>query len=480
MRHKTLIIVHKEFLLDQWVERIRQFVPRASVGRLQGPTVDVDKDIVIGMLQSLSMREYPPHVLSGFGTVIIDECLPYEQCVVTADGPMRIGHLYQKWKTGQLLPDVAAFNHVTQQTEWKPITYAWESTRTELLEFSYGDDDSVLRCTEDHRLLTQTGYVPAKDVHPGDRLICSTGTAHVSAVRRVHYEDGRVYDLEVADHHNFVCCDAHSALPGPVVHNCHHIAAPTFSQAMLRVNAPYRLALSATPTRKDGLTKVLEWFTAPIFFRIERSCQAQVTVEVVQYTTLAYLAGPPTTRFGKVSLPNMVTQLTEDAERNLMIVRGVAELAEQRRRIILLTDRRAHCEHLQRALVARGVSAGLYMGGMSQDQLRASEACTVILGTFSLANEGLDLPFLDTIVLATPKSDVVQAVGRILREASGLGGAEKQPPLVIDINDRWSCLSGQFYKRRAYYVQAGFTLTGEEQDKPKTAAKRTKYMFLSD
>ena len=54
---KDLVIVHKSFLLNQWVERIEQFLPNSKIGRIQGQTVDIKgKDIVIGMLQSLSMK----------------------------------------------------------------------------------------------------------------------------------------------------------------------------------------------------------------------------------------------------------------------------------------------------------------------------------------------------------------------------------------------------------------------------------------
>ncbi|MDP6896841.1 MAG: GTPase ObgE, partial [Rhodospirillales bacterium] len=57
IRKKTLIIVHKSFLLHQWLERIGQFLPGARVGRIQGEVMDIEgKDIVIGMLQSLSMK----------------------------------------------------------------------------------------------------------------------------------------------------------------------------------------------------------------------------------------------------------------------------------------------------------------------------------------------------------------------------------------------------------------------------------------
>ena len=75
LKKKTLIVVHKEFLLRQWIERIEQFLPTAKVGRIQGSIIDVEgKDIVIGMLQSLSMKDYPSEVLSSFGLTVYDEC----------------------------------------------------------------------------------------------------------------------------------------------------------------------------------------------------------------------------------------------------------------------------------------------------------------------------------------------------------------------------------------------------------------------
>jgi len=77
MKKKTLIIVHKEFLLNQWVERIEQYLPNARVGRIQGQIVDIEnKDIVIGMLQSLSMKDYADSVFSSFGLLLIDEVHP--------------------------------------------------------------------------------------------------------------------------------------------------------------------------------------------------------------------------------------------------------------------------------------------------------------------------------------------------------------------------------------------------------------------
>lgn len=75
---KALIVCHKEFLINQWRERIAQFVPTAKVGLIKGKVVDVeDKDIILASLQSLSMKEYPASVFEGLHTFVGDEIHHY-------------------------------------------------------------------------------------------------------------------------------------------------------------------------------------------------------------------------------------------------------------------------------------------------------------------------------------------------------------------------------------------------------------------
>ena len=70
---KTIILVHKEFLLNQWVERIQEFLPDAKIGRIQGKTIEVEGyDIVMGMIQSISTKDYE-NIFDKFGLTIIDE-----------------------------------------------------------------------------------------------------------------------------------------------------------------------------------------------------------------------------------------------------------------------------------------------------------------------------------------------------------------------------------------------------------------------
>lgn len=71
---KTLIVVNKGFLAEQWRASIKQFLPSAKVGIIKQKNVKVDgMDIVIGMLQSLSMRDYDKKIFKDFGLIIFDE-----------------------------------------------------------------------------------------------------------------------------------------------------------------------------------------------------------------------------------------------------------------------------------------------------------------------------------------------------------------------------------------------------------------------
>ena len=76
---KTLILIHKDFLKNQWEERIKEYLPEARIGYIQGKTLDIHrKDIVLAMIQSLSDprkdKDYPANLFESFGLVIADEC----------------------------------------------------------------------------------------------------------------------------------------------------------------------------------------------------------------------------------------------------------------------------------------------------------------------------------------------------------------------------------------------------------------------
>jgi hypothetical protein len=75
LRVPALVIVHKEFLLNQWRKRLVEYLPGVQIGLAQGDTCDYrGKHVVLGMVQSLSSRRYEREFYRHFGLLLIDEC----------------------------------------------------------------------------------------------------------------------------------------------------------------------------------------------------------------------------------------------------------------------------------------------------------------------------------------------------------------------------------------------------------------------
>ena len=121
---------------------------------------------------------------------------------------------------------------------------------------------------------------------------------------------------------------------------------------------------------------------------------------------------------GKPCIPRMINNICASKGRNKFIENLIDDEYKIGRKILILNDRRSFLDDLLSKLNTKynKDTAGLYVGGMKPHELRISKD-DIILGTFSMASEGMDIPKLNTIVLASPKSDVVQSVGRILRKS---------------------------------------------------------------
>jgi len=485
IKKKTLIIVHKEFLLNQWIERIKQFLPDARIGRIQQNVIDVEnKDIVIAMLQSITVRKvsYPKETFDSFGYVISDECIKYNQLVVTEDGPKKIGHLYNLWKNNDKLPLVMSYNEKLDTFEYKQITYAWEKEKKELLKIKYGSGS--IDCTDNHLILTPSGYKEAGKLKIGDLIKCkydlnyersSIGTVKIKYIQPILNEgrgyNGKVYDIEVQDNHNFVLATGIKNNSGPIVHNCHRICSRNFSKALFQIATKKMLGLSATPDRKDGLTKVLTWFLGDITTIESNKTELKPEIKLIQaeYTKDSEPV-PSYNMMGKINLPNLVTQISLDKTRNQQILAEIIMYNKEKRRILVLTERRQQCSDLL-DLLPSGISGGLYVGGMKNELLEISNTKDVIFATYAMAQEGYDNSVLVTLIFATGRSDVVQACGRILRRVN------PNIPLIIDFQDSLEGLGGQAKKRERYYRKKKYKILNKPE--PKTQ-KIQKFMFIED
>ena len=106
------------------------------------------------------------------------------------------------------------------------------------------------------------------------------------------------------------------------------------------------------------------------------------------------------------------------------------------RKILILSERRNQLKIFEDYINKENIPAsyGYYVGGMSQKDLDISSTKDIILATYQLASEGFNVPSLNTVIFASPISDIQQSIGRILRQKAN---ERKYIPLCIDIWDQY-------------------------------------------
>jgi superfamily II DNA or RNA helicase len=254
---------------------------------------------------------------------------------------------------------------------------------------------------------------------------------------------------------------------------CHHLGAAHFSRALLKVQTKYMLGLSATPVRDDGLTKVFEWYLGkPVYWEKQREADPSVTVRAIQFkTTDTSYTQEPVDYKGEVIMARLLTQIVEFEERTALIIRCIRDLGgDPARRILVLSERKKHLERMEEILNEQksGLTIGYYVGGMKEAVREdAGKNARVLLATYAMASEAMNIKSLNAVILASPRKKVEQSVGRILRERPGERVCQ---PMILDIIDSHGMYQGQFRKRRVFYKACGYkimsqTCSKEDEDK---------------
>ena len=342
LKKKTLILVHKEFLMNQWIERIEEFLPGARVGKIQASVCDTEnKDIVIGMIQTMYNKVFPQEVYSQFGLTIIDEV--------------------------------------------------------------------------------------------------------------------------------------------------HRIGSEEFSKTLLKTITPYMLGISATVERKDKLTKLLYMFIGPKIHSMLRKQEDTVNVRGIEFMTNDEEFNEVERDWkGQPKYSTMISKICEFGPRRDFIVKVVRDLVKEspNSQIMVLAHNRSLLTYLHEVLNATGAAtatssqprnppacgisssddlllaggvrgaaapAGFYVGGMKQKDLDITETKQIVLATYAMAAEALDIKTLSTLVMATPKTDITQSVGRILR-------MKHDNPIIVDIIDTHDTFQNQWKLRKRFYKKANYKI----------------------
>ena len=247
---------------------------------------------------------------------------------------------------------------------------------------------------------------------------------------------------------------------------CHHLGAETFSKALLKTGFKYTLGLSATPKRLDGLSKIFEWNLGDIVYSIKKREEENVLVKLINYEAEDSESSESSEDYSKIILnfkkqPNsakMINNICAYKPRTYKLIDEIFNCLVEGRKILLLSDRREHLKTILELLEIQSnkYTYGFYLGGMKEKELQETEKKDVILGTFSMASEGFDCKYpLDTIILASPKTNIEQSIGRILRQDKK---DRKFVPLVVDMVDNFSLFAKQKLKRIKYYKKNNYKI----------------------
>ena len=255
----------------------------------------------------------------------------------------------------------------------------------------------------------------------------------------------RDYDDAIFDDIGFVIID-----------EVHHTGAQVFCKAFRKLNNPIILGLSATLNRKDGMRKVFENYIGKSVYTLKNKEFCDVNVQVhkyfethVDYSTVKLMWN------GKENGAGMINNVCTFKPRTAFIISLLKDILskEPDRRVLILSERRNQLKDIENYIIehkiAIGCGYGYYVGGMKQADLAISSEKQIILATYQLASEGFNVPSLNTIIFASPISDIQQSIGRILREVPE---KRKYTPLCIDILDDFSIFKRKGAARLKFYT----------------------------
>jgi superfamily II DNA or RNA helicase len=225
-----------------------------------------------------------------------------------------------------------------------------------------------------------------------------------------------------------------------VVDECHRCPSRTFLEAVTAFDCRYMTGLSATPWRRDQLSRLIWWHLGDKVHEVDAATLVEaghvLQADVIWRETSFEPIHDPSEEYSR-----MLSELTQDPERNGLIADDVAQEAQGEALgvCLVLSDRVAHCRTLVNLLEARGVSAAMLTGDLpAGDRRKVVEALNagevrVLAATGQLIGEGFDCRDLSTLFLATPirfNGRLLQYLGRVLRPAPG-----KEKARVFDYVD---------------------------------------------
>jgi len=248
-----------------------------------------------------------------------------------------------------------------------------------------------------------------------------------------------------------------------IVDECHRASSSAtsftrYEKVLNHLSARHKIGLTATPARSDGLIKATFALIGKVAYEVPEESVADrvmgVMVKAVN-TGIELDEDMCLNDDGTINYVKLIEYLTTHDNRNKQIARAIME--NKGHSCLILSERLNQLETIRALLPYEMQEESAFINGKMQSKKAKSEREQAIedmrtgkkkylFASYSLAKEGLDVPVLDRLFLASPakfSSVITQAVGRIRRTAEG-----KETPVVIDFVDKEIGYCERAYRER--------------------------------
>jgi len=353
--------------------------------------------------------------------IYFDECVCGDTKVITEKGEMRIDKIPENGCKFVLSYDG---NNIV----YKQIIKWMDKGEKKIIEIRF-DKDQIVKCTAEHLVYTQKGWKEAGKLKIGEKVlgvneaflkcgkilknislpVCNTNWQTIKNIAEGNIE--KVYDISVKDTH---CFFGNKTL----VHNCHHASSKTATDVMsASVNAYWRFGGSATPYRDDGADIVIQaMFGKKI---VDISASYLIKRDFLLPPHIFFVPIDKATKYRSYA-KIYSKSIAHNDEFNTHVANLANHFMSRGLSTLILVKQYAQGNYIKNLMPNVPFLTGKMTSTARKkhiNNLRTRESLGMIATT--LADEGLDIPTLDVVIMAgggASATRINQRIGRTIRK----------------------------------------------------------------
>ena len=406
INQKTLIIVHTSVLLDQWMDRIKYFIPNAKIGIIQGKKFDIEnKDYVIAMLQTI-IRSKSEEDFKSFGLTIYDEAHHMAAPSFSKAFPI----VSSKYNLG--------LSATPKRSDNLQNIFYWNIGPTSFESFT-NDKFAIVKNINftDDNYVEKYNWMGSIDLHKLHLQIIDNDFRNEIIIKQLVNLSKKGRQILVLS---------------KLINHLRTLKT-NFCKKKYYKNYPRKIIFEICKKKK-----------------INKKCFSLICSFIKIPVTCGYYIGGM-----KQSVDQSVYSKTHK-ELDQLIFNNIEKIKPENLKYIYNKNnklrKKINLNREDKINIVEEANIEIEIDD-SIESLEKSSKCDILFASYQLVSEGTDIATLNTLIMTTPKKQIQQVVGRILRAKT------KFTPLILDIVDSsFSVYKNQSFYRNRYYRKCNYSI----------------------